>query len=138
MSTAVLSRVTYELFDFEADILSDPTSNEEHTIDRQIRLDTADGKVHYVSWTSEPVQYCVGVKSESFFLPGDVVTCDASRHPLWARLMGEPVEIVSAGPDSQIVEIRTPNASVFVATCERGRWEADVIRISAAKPHIDA
>jgi hypothetical protein len=134
----VLSRVIYELFEADLESLVSPSSDEEHGIDREIRLELSDGASKYISWCSDPVQYCVGVQPHSFFKPGGAVTRDVSVHPLWQRLIGEPLELVVLDANCQVLELRSSLASVFVSSQERGQWEADTLTVSGHNPLLGA
>ena len=136
MTSLIVRRVIYDLFDFEASVLEDPGSSEEHRIDREIRFEMSDESCWFASWTNTPVQHCVGFRRESFFLPGDCVTRDASSHALWANLIGKPIEFVVADDGHQVVEVRAPSESVFLSSQEKGNWEMDVLTVSRRRPEI--
>ena len=135
MSSPVIRHVIYELFEFEASVLEDAGSSEEHRIDREIRFEMSDGSCWFASWTNTPVQYSVGFRKESFFLSGECVTRDASNHPLWANLIGKPIEFVVTD-GAQVVEVRSTSASVFLSSQENGRWEMDVLTVSRLRPEL--
>jgi hypothetical protein len=134
MNLPVLRRVIYDLFEFEASVLDDPGTSEQHCIDREIRFELSDGSCWFASWTSAPAQYSIGLRKESFFLPANSVIRDASNHPLWIRLIGHPLEFVSLHDRSQVVELRSPGASVFLSSQENGNWAMDVLTVSRLRP----
>lgn len=134
MSSPVVRRVVYDLFDFEASVLEDTASSGEHRIDREIRFEMSDGPCWFASWTQSPVGYCVGLRKESFFQCGDCVTRDASNHPLWANLIGKPIEFVVVDANHQVVEVRSPGESVFLSSQQNGDWEMDVLTVSRHHP----
>jgi hypothetical protein len=136
MSLPVLRRVVYELFEFEAGILDDPASIEQHLLDRQIRFEMSDGSCWFASWANTPIQYSVGIQRERFFAAGDSVTRDASTHPCWTALIGHPVEFVFVDDRHQVVEVRSPGASVFLSSQENGDWASDVTTVSRSRPEI--
>jgi hypothetical protein len=138
VSEAVIVRVLYELFDFEASVLDEPGADVAHCIDREIRLDMSDDVQWFISWSNDPVQHCVGVARRSFFLPEGATTVDASGHPLWRRLVGQPIEFVSLDAESQVVEVRSPSGSVYLSSQERGYWLADATTVSASRPVVSA
>jgi len=138
MAHGLLRRILYDLFEWEADVLARPGSDKEHTIRREIRLDLEGGPPLYISWSSDPVQYCIGVGSKSFFDPGNDVLVDASDHPIWRRIMGGPVELRPLDTEHQILELRGPDASVHLSSREENHWTADVVTVSARRPHLGA
>lgn len=134
MSSPTVCRVVYDLFEFEASVLDEPGSSEVHRLDREIRFEMSDGSCWFASWTNAPVQYSVGFRKESFFLPGDCVARDVSNHPLWADLVGKAIEFVVIDGAHQVVEVRSPSASVFLSSQENGQWEMDVLTVSRLRP----
>jgi hypothetical protein len=138
MSRRILRRVLYDLFEREADVLTDPGADAEHTIDREIRLELDDGAPLYVSWCSDAVQYCIGVSSKPFFDPGDNVLVDASDHSIWRRLIGSPIDLLHLDTEHQIFEVRGSDTSVYLSPREHGMWTADVVTVSADRPQLDA
>jgi hypothetical protein len=88
MSRRALRRVLYDLSEWEADVLADPGSASEHTIDREMPLEFDDGAQLRISWCKEPVQWCIGISTASFFLPIGNVLVDASDHINWRELIG--------------------------------------------------
>lgn len=136
MSSPVLRRVVYELFQFEAGTLDDPASTEQHFIDREIRFEMSDGSCWFASWTNTPIQHSVGIQRERFFADGEPVTRDASTHPCWTALIGHPIEFVFLDERHQVVEVRSLSASVFLSSQENGDWAADVTTVSRARPEI--
>lgn len=134
MNPPVLDRVMYDLFQSEASVLDDPGSGERHLIDREIRFEMSDGLCWFASWTSAPIQYSIGVQRESFFRTGDSITRNASNHPLWIRLIGHPTEFLFLDKGNQVVEVRSPDAFVFLSSQENGNWAMDVMTVSRLRP----
>ena len=130
----MLTAVVYHLFDFESDVLTRAGSAAQHRIDRELRLDFSNGTSQYFSWASEPAQYCVGVQSKSFFLPGEAVAIDATTHPLWRPLVQKAVELVWLDSEHQVLELRGPEGSLYLASVEAGEWQSDTLTVAGTKP----
>ena len=107
MNDLLLTRVIYDLFESDIASLDEPESETAHTIDRQIRLEFSDSSIRHLSWSSDPVQYCIGVQEQPFFVSGDNVTRDFSAHPLWRSVVGHVLDLVVIDPDHQVVEVRS-------------------------------
>jgi len=136
MNKNILQKVVYELFDHEKDILKDSKSENSHTIDRELYLEFHDQKRIFISWTNIPLRYAVGLQENSFFKDEDKITIDVSAHPIWRKIAGQDIDIITLDENHQVVEIQSPVASVYLSTCENGNWLADVITISDKKPEL--
>ena len=134
--TSVLTKVTYLLFESELSEGDEHLLRDEHIIDREVRLDWSDGSVKHISWTSNPVQYCVGVQAHSWFISGDVKEVDMSSRSNWKELVGKEVKLQWHDDSHQVLEMRTDVASIYLSSRENGYWEADTITISQAKPQL--
>jgi hypothetical protein len=136
MTHSVLHRVVYELLEFEASVLDVSESNEQHCIDREIRFEMSDGSCWFASWSSSPVQYCVGIQQGSFFTPPAAATREASGHPLWRRLINQPIEFIPLDDGHQVIEVRSPNGSAFLSSQDGRHWCADVTTVSRLRPDL--
>jgi hypothetical protein len=134
MGNGVLQKVFYDLFESEANVLDDPESHFSHTIDRELCLEFGDGKKVFISWCNVPVQYAIGMGTTSFFVSEDYVRLDASSHPMWKRVMGQPAEFLVLNDEHQIIELRSPVGSIYFSTFENGQWGSDVITVSTKMP----
>src|SRR6185369_14892304 len=95
---------------------------QDHSLDREVRLEFSDGSMQYVSWASEPVQYCVGLQGESWFKPGDVSELEMTNRNPWRHLIGLPVELTWRDVDHQILEVSAGGRSAFLSSCEGSSW----------------
>lgn len=136
MDKNILQKVIYELFESEKGVFKDSKSNISHTIDRELYLEFHNQKRVFISWNSAPVQYAVGLQENSFFDTNQKIIVDASGHPIWRRLIGQHIETIMLDKDNQVLEIRSPVASVYISTCEDGNWLSDAITISDKKPEF--
>ena len=64
--SGVLKRVRYELFGSDLSVLPEDGVPRDHVIDREIRLEFADGSVLFASWSEKPVQYSIGLKDSTW------------------------------------------------------------------------
>jgi hypothetical protein len=132
----VLANVSYLLFERELVDGIEPFIADEHIVDREIELTGIDGSVKHVSWTGDPVEYCIGVQESSWFVAGDVKVIPMTSAPLWRSLIGQSIEFIWHDDDHQILEIRGYGAPVFLSSRERDCWYADTITISRLQPVV--
>jgi hypothetical protein len=78
-----LKRVIYELYEIDFGNLKGQSDSESHEIDREIYLEFETGEKFYFSWCSEPVQYCIGFKSERFNVNEPEHVIDATNWKVW-------------------------------------------------------
>ena len=133
---SVLRKVTYLLFERELLEGDEYLLRDEHTLDREIRLVWSDGSEKHISWSSDPVQYCIGVQAQSWFLPGDVVQVDMSSRATWKDLVGREVKLQWHDDSHQVLEVCTDSASIYLSSRENDYWEVDTITISRATPRV--
>jgi hypothetical protein len=138
-----LVAVWYELFpDEDADFDELPIDVEEQCLDREVRLQLADGERLYASWCSEPMQYSLGIRGTSFFVPGEHPARDVSMHPLWAPFVGEEVELAYLDAYHLALALRAPGQILYLATYDhpgtgdRGYWGMDVVRVMRKVPPL--
>jgi hypothetical protein len=134
--TAVLSRVSYLRFEHEVEEGGLDLSAPEHSLDAELRLEYSDGSTQFVSWTSAPVQYCIGVKDGTWFDPGFTTEVDVSSHPLWLELVGHPIVLEWRGSEHQVLEVRGEKESVYLASRDGPYWCGDCVRVSRAMPEL--
>src|SRR5690349_11345179 len=90
-----LQRVIYELFDHEADGFASQLPAGRDELDRQVRLEGADGARMYISWAwgdGEP-DYFLAHADNSFFTDGPYVELDVCALPGWQSLIGQEVTL---------------------------------------------
>jgi hypothetical protein len=132
----VLAKVTYLLFESELSEGDKSLLIDEHIVDREIRLEWSDGSTRYISWTSDPVQYCVGVQDHSWFIAGEVREVDMSSRSVWSDLVGSELELKWHDDSHQLLEARSDAASVYLSSRENAYWWADTITVSKALPQV--
>jgi len=137
MSPPTLSQVVYELFESDLEELRRPGAENEHTIDREVRLEFSNGDTRYISWCSEPEQYCIGVQERPFFKPSGAVAVDLSHHPLWRSFIGKVVTLNPLDAEHQVLEIRFGDAATYLFSKEGESWYSDVVTIADTKPKAD-
>lgn len=128
-----LQQVTYRVFEHEIGPLGagEPLW---HQIDGEVVL-AGKGDAEFISWCSEPVQYCVGRRRASFFNPGALRAVDLSRHTIWHRLVGREVSVRFADPEHQVLRIEGAGCTVFLSSqYDDGRFQGDCIRVSSKDP----
>jgi len=138
MGNAVLVSVVYHTFAHDEGVETLAFEGRDHLTDGEIEFKLDDGSAVFASWVSEPVQYCIGTASHSFFNPSATKAIDCTLSPLWRGLKGHALEFAVQDPDHQVVEVRSEGGSVFLASTEQDRWLADVVAISAKKPYVGA
>jgi hypothetical protein len=134
MKNNVLQTVFYDLFESEINVLDSLESYVSHTIDRELCLEFTSGKRIFISWCNVPVKYAVGMGATSFFEPENSIRLDASSHPIWKGIIGQPVELFVLNDDYQVIELQSPVGSIYFSTFENGYFGADVITVSRKMP----
>ena len=123
----LLKAVSYELFEFED---APESSLRIHKLDRQIRLTLDDNIVLFISWSSDPTQYCIGVSDQSFFSDEPFSMMEMSHSPLWSPLAGTLCDLSFIDPDHQVLKISSANGAVYIMSYESGVWYADTLSIA--------
>jgi hypothetical protein len=131
MKESVLQRVVYLQFEHEESALSNPW----HELDREVQLEMSDGKVWFISWFPEPVQYAVAYSPHSFFSPPSPKAEEASSFAPWSNMLGQPVEWLWVAEEHQVLELRTNTGSAFISSLEKGHWNMDAITVSGHALH---
>jgi hypothetical protein len=129
--------VWYELFDFEVGSIDCVPRPEVVELRRQMRLEMVDASSVYLAWTWGPAgdDYHVAYAGQSFCgddLPEQVR--EVSQWPLWAPLIGRPIELIYHGDMKQVLEIRAGTAAVYCCSFGQGAWVMDVLRVGADIP----
>lgn len=132
--TARLAAVSYRVFEGEESIFSEAAAGSTHDLGGEVVLIFQDGQRIFISWVSEPVQYAVGMKKASFFLPEALVDCDVSGTQMWAGLVGQEVSLDFVVADNQVLEVSSPTHHVLLCSFERGYWWADELTICREMP----
>lgn len=62
----------------------------------EIYLEFETGETFYFSWCNEPVQYCIGFKTERFNENEPDHVIDATNWKVWRELIGQYISFVFA------------------------------------------
>lgn len=132
----MLTRVVYELFDWEAEWLTAHPGEEAVELRRQLRLESADAPPVYIAWTWGPAgdDYHVGFAPTSFCTDAPEFEREASASPLWIPLIGRGVELSYRDADRQVLEIRSGAVAVLCCSFAGGVWGVDVLRVCRHLP----
>jgi len=132
----VLSRVSYELFAHEADLVVSQIHSDAVQLDRQLRLDLEDGACVYVSWAWGPGggDYHVAHELSSFCSEPPEVVLDASASPIWSPLINRDIEVAYHRSDKQVLAVRSETAAVYCCSFESGRWGMDSLLVCSTLP----
>jgi hypothetical protein len=125
----ILQRVEYLLFESDAVVLDVASSGQPHEIDREVRLDFADMASCFVSWCSQPLQYCVGLSDRSFFSSPAPLQVDGSAFPAWASLVGRSVDLAFVDDERQTLRVTGATVAVLLESREGNDRYRDVLRI---------
>ncbi|MBB5874899.1 hypothetical protein [Xanthomonas sp. 3498] len=69
-----LASIHYRIFEYDEPALDAAARGETHNFGGEVALTFDDGKKLFVSWDGEPVQYAIGSKDTSHFLPDASLT----------------------------------------------------------------
>jgi hypothetical protein len=130
-----LTAICYRLFDGEESSADSAARGEIHEFGGELALTFDDGQRLFVSWVSEPVQYAIGVKDASHFVPEARLTdFEVSDSVIWAGLVGQEVSLQYVGYAHQILEVSSATDSLFLCSFERGGWWADAVTVCKQTP----
>jgi hypothetical protein len=131
IETFSLKKVCLEFFDHERETAS-PNSS---LLDRQVRLHGNESEFLYISWTWERQKgpndphYSIGINKDSFFNSPPCFEIDASSSDLWSGLVGQEISLEFLDPDSQILQVKSPQSVIYCYT-----WGVDTVSISGTDP----
>jgi hypothetical protein len=134
MASSHLDAVVYRLFESELNVVSAVRAGMDHIIDAEIEFRFEDGSKKFVSWASDPEQYCLAIFPQTFFSPDALVEVDVTDHPHWRVMRGERIEFLMLDREHQCIEVRSTRGSAFLASTENGHWWADVVAVSSSQP----
>lgn len=134
----VLARVIYELFETEADTTeAEADRGEPVYLDRQLRLELADGRLVFIAWTwglLPEAAYHLAWSYDSFCTNGPEAEYDATRSPAWEDLIGHELSLHYRDPEQQVLEVRAHDAVVFCCSFGRGAWYMDTLYVGRMLP----
>ena len=136
MASSHLNAVVYRIFERELDIVSVVRAGMNHILDAEIEFRFDDGTKKFVSWASDPEQYCLATSPQTFFSPDALVEVDVTDHPHWRAMRGESVTFLLLDREHQCIEVRSTHGSAFLASTENGHWRADVVAVSSSQPLV--
>ncbi|MXV06313.1 MULTISPECIES: hypothetical protein [unclassified Xanthomonas] len=125
-----LTKICYRLFEFDQPALDAATKGETHDFAGEVALTFEDGRTLFVSWVGEPVQYAIGTKDTSYFLPEAALTnFDVSGSAIWSDLIGREVSLQFAASDNQVLEISSAAGRLLLCSLENGKWWAAEVTV---------
>lgn len=132
-----LTAVRYRLFEGEELAVDAAERDEVHDFGGELALIFQDEGELFVSWVGEPVQYAIGTKSSSHFLPDARLTdFDVSGSAMWADLIEQDVALQFTAPDRQVLKVSSAAGHVLLCSFERG-WFADEVTVCKLMPSPD-
>jgi len=127
--------ICYRLFEGEELAIDAARRGEAHDFGGELVLTFQDGQRTFISWVDEPVQYAIGAKESSHFLPNaKLADHDVSGTDMWAGLLGQDVTLSFAAPDNQILKVSSGTDHLLLCSFERGHWWADEVMICKQAP----
>jgi hypothetical protein len=130
-----LTAICYRLFQGEEPAVDAAESDETHDFGGELALTFQNGQKIFVSWVGEPVQYAIGTKDSSHFLPDAQLTdFDVSGTAMWADLIGQDVALQFTAPDNQVLTVSSVIGHVLLCSFERGGWWADEVTVCKQAP----
>ena len=127
-----LIQVIYELYEVDVEFLCGRKNEELHAIDREVRLCFEDRQSIWLSWSSEPEQFCVSDRDKPNFTGSIYKIVDMSGCLIWSRCINQEIELNFRRYDRKLLEISTKDASVWCWT--EGTYGSDVLHISSQSP----
>jgi hypothetical protein len=132
----VLSRVYYELFDWEAEWLDANPACDAVQLGRQLRLEMIDQSKVFVAWNWERGgnSYFVDHGNKSFCTEDEITIREVSNSSIWKSLVGKPIELSYVDAQRQVLCIRSADDAVFCCSFEKGFWFMDELTIGRQLP----
>ena len=111
----LLKRVTYELYEWEADQFTSRLPSGYDELRRQIRLESEDGTRIYISWSWGQRQrdYFIAHNHDNFFTDSPHAELDVSESPGWEALVGRETEVRYQDDSLQVIEVRSNDLVVY-------------------------
>lgn len=138
VQSMVLAQVRYETFGRAAARLDDRAVLPFHEIDGEVRLIDRTGQSSHVSWIDYGDDYEVAVRDRSFFNSPPPLVRDMSRSPLWERLIGRRVDLLSTAKPVKHLMIRSAAHRIYCCCLENGTRGVDVLHIARTPPSAGA
>lgn len=129
-----LAQIIYEIFESDAQWLDEDDSRQIHEIDREIRLVDDEGQSTFISWSSDPVQYAIGIADVRFFNEPIPVVRDMSDSELWKGLIGENITFNFEDTHHQVLKISFSDHTVYCWTSTFADMGFDILFISTERP----
>ena len=134
----ILSRVYYELFDWEVEWLDANPTCEFVEVRAQIRLEMVDKPSVFIAWNwVHPCDfYYVDFGNSSFCTDGDITVRDVSMSSIWKSLMGKRIELSYLDAQKQALCIRSADERVYCCSFagEFQFWGMDRVTIGRQLP----
>ena len=103
---------------YESDLESIDFHSNSHELDREVRLEFDESKFIYISWTSEPEQYCIGQKSISWFENKPEKIKSVSDLPLFSSIINKECEINYVNKKHQILKVSSTSGAIYFSSKE--------------------
>jgi len=129
----LVANISYGLF--ESDLHDLDRGAESHLLDGEVRVDLSTGESLFVSWSTDPVMYCVGIANESFF-DSKLINVAMSNSSLWRGFLGRPLQTSFLDDDHQVLRLNGPCSTCYISSQQSGNWELDVITVSRQLPPV--
>lgn len=127
-----LTHVFYEIYELDYQALLGHEDDLFHALDREVRLDFDDANSIWISWSSEPRQFCIGYWEKSQFKKPIPVILNMSQAKLWHPLIGNNIELEYNSSERDFLKIYGVNYSLWCWA--EGSEGSDVLHISNSLP----
>ncbi|GAA4788423.1 hypothetical protein GCM10023307_11850 [Lysobacter hankyongensis] len=130
-----LIAICYRLLNGEASAVEAAENNEIHDFGGELVLTFDDGEKSFISWVNDPVQYAIGTKDASHFVPdAELADYDVSDTSMWASLIGQDVSLSFIAANNQVLKVSSAADHVLLCSYERGGWWADEVTVCRQAP----
>jgi hypothetical protein len=130
-----LIAICYRLFSGEVSAVGAAKESETHDFGGELVLTFHDGKRSFISWVNDPVQYAIGTKDTSHFVPdAELADYDVSDSGMWASLIGQDVSLSFIATENQVLKVSSASDHVLLCSYERGGWWADEVTVCKQAP----
>jgi hypothetical protein len=130
-----LSKVSYHVFEHEVERSWADAPDAWHQLDGQVVLEFEDAGPVFVSWGSEPEQYCIAQLSTSFFVDSALRLVAMSQHAFWNPMMGRIVDLTFVDDRCQVLKVSDGQSALFLSSqYDDGSFFGDAVRVSRSRP----
>lgn len=132
-----LLTIWYRIFEYDEPSVEMALHGETHDQGGEILFIFEDGRELFVSWVNQPVQYAIGIKESTHYLPSaNLTNFDVSSSAMWCDLVGHAVAFDFVATGNQILKVSSVTGHTFICSFRDGGWFCDAMTICKEAPDL--